>query len=283
MPALGLGRPGALAAWVSAGLAMALATNDPIVRVLVLLAAWILLNRRLVPGRSLRPLAAGLVVLGVATVAVNGLLSHTGADVLWVLPTWLPLLGGPSTVEGFAFGFDIALGLAAAVSVCAALCMVIEPTDLVDGLPSWLARTGTALGAALNLLPALVASTVSVSEAQRLRGWRPRGVRGMVEVVVPVLTGAIEGSLRLGEAMEARAFGSGVRAGGFGGERSLPNLVVAAGALTALAAFVALRVSGMVAVWYPYPALQAPALGVAALAPPILLVGLSFLVLAGPS
>jgi energy-coupling factor transport system permease protein len=252
---------------------MALATNDPVVRVLVLVAAWILLARRLVPGRRLRPLAIGVVLLVLVTVAVNGLLSHTGATVMMTLPASLPLLGGPITVEGFVFGMGISLGLAAAVSVCAALSLVTEPTDLADALPSCLARSGAALGAALNLVPSLVASFVEVRDTQRLRGWRVRGARTLVDVVVPVLGGAIESSLQLGEAMEARAFGSRGRSGVATavGKRSIADLVVGVGALAALSAFVALRVVGAIGVWYPYPTLGIPAYGLAAILPPLVL------------
>ncbi|MGH9128162.1 MAG: CbiQ family ECF transporter T component [Acidimicrobiales bacterium] len=275
---LGLGRTLALGLWVLAGLAIGLAGNDPIERGLVLVAAWILLARRLVPGRHLRPLAVGVTLLGIITVVVNGLLSHTGSSILVTLPAWLPLVGGPVTVEGFAFGAGIALGLVAAVSVTAALSLVIEPTDLVDGLPTCLARTGTALGAALNLLPALATSFVTVRDTQRLRGWRARGVRGVADLVVPVLSGAIERSLQLGEAMEARAFGSGVHAGRHGTQRSPANLAVAAGSLVALGGFVALRAAGAIGVWYPYPTLGVPAFGVAALGPPVMLILAALLV-----
>ncbi len=277
----GLSRPAALGLWVLAGLTMALATNDPVVRGLVLVAAWVLLGRRLVPGRRLRPLAIGVGFLVLITVAVNGLLSHAGASVVVSLPAWLPLLGGPITVEGFAFGVGISLGLAAAVSVCAALSLVIEPTDLADALPACLSRTGAALGAALNLLPSLASSFVEMRDTQRLRGWRVRGVRTLVEVVVPVLGGAIESSLQLGEAMEARAFGSGARVGGLVAQRSA-DLVVGAGALVALSVFVVLRVVGAIGVWYPYPTLGVPDYGLAALLPPLLLVLVGFVVSESP-
>lgn len=278
-----LSRPTALGTWVLAGLVMALASNEPVVRATVVLAAWVLLARRLVPGRRLRPLAIGVSILVALTVSVNGLLSHTGATVIARLPAWLPLLGGRITLQAFVFGAGIAAGLAAAVSVSAALSLVIEPSDLVDGLPPWLARTGAALGAALNLVPAIASRFVSVRDTQRLRGWRPRGARGVVDLVVPVLLGAMDTSLQLAEAMEARAFASGTRVGTYGTLRGSANLAVALGSVLALGAFVTLRLVGATGTWYPYPTLVSPAFGPAALGPPALLVLVALVVPAGPA
>lgn len=262
-------RPAAVVAWVLAALAVAFLDGDPLAQAIVTAGAWVLLVRRRVGGRRLRPLGIGLGVLAVVTTAVNGLISHTGATVLVVLPSWVPLAGGPLTAEGVAEGGSIALALVAAVSVTAALSVVIEPTDLVDALPAALDHVGAALGAALNLVPATAASALAVREAQRLRGWRPRGVRAMVDLAVPVVLGAIERSVQLAESMEARAFGSGRRTRLVGGERS-PRL--AAVALTAgVAASVALaaRLTGA-ASWYPYPVPSVPSVAPLVLVPALL-------------
>jgi energy-coupling factor transport system permease protein len=266
-------RPAAVVVWVLAALAVAFFDNDPLAQALVLSGAWALLLRRRVEGRRLRPLAVGLIVLGTVTVAVNGLLSHTGGTVLFALPSWLPLVGGPVTAEGFASGASIAMGLVSAVSVTAALSVVIEPTDLVDALPGVLHHAGAALGAALNLVPATAASAVAVREAQRLRGWRGRGVRGMVDLVVPVLLGAIDRSVQLAESMEARAFGVGRRTRLVGDERSAVLVGVAVIGLAGAAVAGAARLTGA-ADWYPYPVPTVPSFAPLSLAPAVL-VGLA--------
>lgn len=263
-----MSRPAAVVVWVLAALAVVFFDTDPIAQAVVLAGAWLLLLRRRVEGRRLRPLAVGLTVLGVLTVAVNGLLSHVGATVLVVLPSWLPLVGGPVSAEGFAEGGSVALGLVTAVSVTAALSVVIEPTDLVDALPGALHHLGAALGAALNLVPATVASVVAVREAQRLRGWRPRGVRAMVDLAVPVLLGAIDRSVQLAESMEARAFGVGPRTRAVVGERSAGSGALAAAALAAAALAGVARATGAVD-WYPYPVPTFPAVTVLALVPAV--------------
>lgn len=264
-------RPAALCLWVLAGLAVTMAGTDPVTQTLVLGVAWVLLVRRRTPERRLRPLAIGLAALTAVTVAVNGLLDHTGATVVVTAPSWLPLAGGPITAEGFAEGAVIGLGLVAAVSVAAALSVVLDPADLVDALPRHLERTGAALGAALNLVPATAASVVAVRDAQRLRGWRPRGPRAVVDLAVPVLLGAIERSTQLAESMEARAFGSGARTRLSGDGRSRRAATVAVVSVLALAVLVAGHLAGAAGSWEAYPTPTVPSFGPLALAPAILL------------
>lgn len=265
-----MSRPAAVAVWVLAALTVALVDTDPASRLVVLAGAWALLVRRRVTARRLRPLALGLVVLGLLTVVLNGLLSHTGETVLGVVPSWLPLVGGPLTAEGFADGASIGLGLVAAISVTAVLSVVLEPTDLVDALPRPLHHAGAALGAALNLVPATAASVVAVRDAQRLRGWRPRGARAMVDLAVPVLLGAIDRSVQLAESMEARAFGVGRRSSMTGGDRS-PRLaaVATAGAVAVTIAVVA-YLAGDPGGWYAYPLPTVPSAAPLALTPALL-------------
>ncbi len=261
-----MSRPAAVVAWVLTALAVTFFDSDPIAQAVVLVGAWVLLARRHVEGRRLPPLAIGLAVLSAVTVVVNGLLSHTGATVVFALPSWMPIVGGPVTAEGFASGGAIALGLVTAVSVTAALSVVIEPTDLVDALPGALHHAGAALGAALNLVPATAASVVAVRDAQRLRGWRARGMRAMVDLAVPVLLGAIDRSVQLAESMEARAFGAGRRTRAMGGERRAGLVAVAAVGVLAVGIAALARASGTGA-WYPYPVPTVPSLAPLALAP----------------
>ena len=262
-------RPAAVVAWVLAALTVAFCDNDPAAQLIVLAGAWMLLVLRRAEGRRLRPFVIGLSVLGVITVAVNGFLSHVGSTVLFVLPSWLPLVNGAVTAEGYATGGSIALALMTAVSVTAALSVVIEPTDLVDALPGALHHVGAALGAALNLVPATAASAVAVRDAQRLRGWRPHGARAMVDLVVPVLLGAIDRSVQLAESMEARAFGAGRRTRLAADERS-PLLVAVALAGAAAVVLAALARAQGLADWYAYPVPTAPSMAPLALAPAVL-------------
>lgn len=239
---------------------VALGTTNPAYRGVVALAGLALLLRGRLPGARLRPLAAVLAFGWVAAVVLNGLLGHLGQDVLFSLPPWIPVLGGPVTVEAAAYGAGAGLGIVAATLAVAPLSLCVESHDLVNALPSFFARTGAAVSASLNLVPGVARSYSAIREGQQFRGWRPGGPAAWGEVLVPTLLTAIEDSVQLAEAMEARAYGSGPRTSfAAPGWRRQDTLLALSAALVA-AAFLAARQLGLAADWHAYPALTAPAL-----------------------
>jgi len=258
-------RPGgALAArawltWSLAAVAIALAGTNPIYRGIVALAALNVLAAWLPRGRSLRPLAWALAFAAGFAIAINLLASHTGEHVLVRFPDGLPLVGGPITVESLAYGATLGLGLVAAVLAVAPLSMVLESHDIVDALPGALERTGIAVAASMNLVSGFGRTFSAVRDAQRMRGWRPGGIRSWNEVLVPVALTAIEDSVLLAEAMEARAFGAGRRSSFASGSLGRRDWLVAGSALLAVGVFVGGRFLGLGADWYPYPSLVMPA------------------------
>ena len=76
---------------------------------------------------------------------------------------------------------------------------------------------------------------------------------------MPVVLTAIEDSVRLAEAMEARAFGAGRRTS-YASSTSEPAGDRSRGvaALATAALFLGLRVAGVAMDWYPYPTLSMP-------------------------
>lgn len=252
--------PRALAIWVGAVLLLSLGSEDPFLRALTLGAAMTVLLVRRLPGTRLRPALIMVSAASLLTVGFNFLLSHTGDTVLVTAPSWLPVLGGPLTLEAAAYGVDIALGLAACIAAGVSLSLIVEPYQLVDSLPAALSRTAAALGAAMSLVPRLGQSFVAVREAQQMRGWRARGLRSWSAVVVPSVLTTIEGSVLLAEAMEARAFGSGRRTAQAGSGWKLSDLAITAASLLAVTGFVAAICLGQVPSWQPYPSLTLPAL-----------------------
>jgi energy-coupling factor transport system permease protein len=248
----------ALACWSAAALVATLTTTNPVYRVLVVLVAANLLLARRRPGAGLRPLAFGLAVAGVLSVLLNLALAHTGRDMLLTLPAWVPAAGGAITLESAVFGAIAALGLAGAVLAVAPLSLLREPAEVVAALPRPLTGTGTALAAALNLVPALARSFTSVRDAQRMRGWRPRGPASWADLLVPVVLTALEDSVQLAESMEARAYGAGRRTRLPGRRWTVAEGLVGASAVLTIAAFALARVVGWAPDWYPYPALTIP-------------------------
>jgi len=246
----------AVAAWSAASLVAVLSTTNPAYRAGVLVATLVVVVAS--AGARARPLlvAAGFAAL-TATV-FSFLVSHAGADHILDVPDAIPVIGGSYTVEAVVFGLVSGITLAAVLLAVAPISLLLEPHEVVDALPRTLGGSGSAVAAALNLAPTIAGSFTAVTEAQRLRGWRPRGPISWAEIVVPVVLTAIEDSIQLAESMEARAYGSGRRTH----LRRLPlaraDWLVVGVCATSVAALVALRAAGLVADWYPYPFLQAP-------------------------
>jgi energy-coupling factor transport system permease protein len=249
----------ALGAWSAAGLVLAVATPNPAFRLLIALAGLALVGFRARRDVHRRGLALFLLFAVLGSAAFNFVLAHAGDDVVLSVPGWVPALGGPLTLEALAFGLAAGIGMAAAVLVVAPFSVCLEPHQVVDALPRALQRTGTTLSASLNLVPAMARSYVAIQEAQRMRGWKP-SLRSLPEVMVPTVLTAMEDSIQLAEAMEARAYGSGPRTTFEPETWGWRETVVAACAAGAVALFLLLPPPA----WFAYPGLTMPRLEPAA-------------------
>jgi energy-coupling factor transport system permease protein len=247
----------AVAAWSAACLVIVLATTNPAYKTLVLAAAL----AALVAGAGFRRIrrlviAAGLVAA--FAIVLNLVSAHLGDTILFTLPEQLPGIGGPYTLEALAYGATGGVTVAAAIFAAAPFSLLLASHEVMDALPAALSRTGAALAAALNLVPAVGATFVQVSEAQRMRGWRPRGPRSWAEVAVPVVLTSVESSIQLAESMEARGFGSGPRTHMSPVRMNPRDWVLVVASASAVALFVISIAAGWAMPWAAYPLLTAP-------------------------
>ncbi|MEU0048266.1 energy-coupling factor transporter transmembrane component T [Streptomyces sp. NPDC006309] len=125
------------------------------------------------------------------------------------LPHWAQgiRLGGRVTAEAVVFAAYDGLKLATLLVCVGAANALASPARLLKSLPGALYETGVAVVVALTFAPHLVADVRRLRAARRLRGRPDRGVRGLLQVGLPVLEGALERSVALAAAMEARGYG----------------------------------------------------------------------------
>lgn len=196
--------------WALTVLVAASSTRNPLYALLLLLIT-VVVGVTCVPVRDRR---AFLSPLRFAAIAVplaalfNGLTAHLGDTALFRLPDWLPLVGGPVTLEALLFGATNGLTLAAIFSAFAAFNQVTPVHDLVRLTPRAFHEAGVVLSIALTFIPQTTRSLARIREAQAVRGHRVRGLRDWLPIVAPLLVSGLERSMGLAEAMVARGYGA---------------------------------------------------------------------------
>jgi energy-coupling factor transport system permease protein len=125
------------------------------------------------------------------------------------LPHWAQgvRIGGRVTAEGLVFALRDGMKLAALLVCVGAANALANPARLLKSLPGALYEAGVAVVVAMTFAPHLVADVARLRAARRLRGRDDRGVRALLRVGLPVLEGALERSVALAAAMDARGYG----------------------------------------------------------------------------
>ncbi|MFK0153594.1 energy-coupling factor transporter transmembrane component T [Streptomyces sp. NPDC090493] len=214
--------PGAWWLWsLSLGVAASRTTDPLLLGLLIAVTAYVVAACRSRTAPWSRSYAAfarlGLAVLCVRLVFTVVLGSPVpGAHTLVSLPE-IPLphwaqgirLGGKVTAEALVFALYDGLRIATLLICVGAANALANPARLLKSLPGALYELGVAVVVALTFAPHLVADVQRLRAARRLRGRPDSGVRGLMQVGLPVLEGALERSVALAAAMDARGYGRG--------------------------------------------------------------------------
>ncbi|OIJ86163.1 CbiQ family ECF transporter T component [Streptomyces colonosanans] len=211
--------PGAWWLWaLGLGTAATRTTNPLLLGLLVAVSAYVVAARRTAAPWS-RSYAA-FVKLGLAVLVIRLVFAVVlgspipGTHIVVTLPE-VPLphwaqgirIGGQVTAEGLVFALYDGLKLATLLICVGAANALANPARLLKSLPGALYETGVAVVVALTFAPHLIADVQRLRAARRLRGRPDRGLRGLLQVGLPVLEGALERSVALAAAMDARGFG----------------------------------------------------------------------------
>ena len=202
----------------AAGLATAASeTTQPLLLLLIIAAAAFVVAAR----RAVTPwsdsygafLRIAVVVL-VVRVALYVLLGDAGGSHVIVRLPQLPLprdwgvrIGGPLTAEGLVSAIEDGLRLATMLVCVGAANALASPARLLKALPGALYEVGVAVSVAVSFAPQAVVALGRARRARRLRGRSEHGWRAVRGMAVPVLEDALERSVDLAAAMDARGFG----------------------------------------------------------------------------
>ncbi|MER6343819.1 energy-coupling factor transporter transmembrane component T [Streptomyces sp. NPDC001595] len=211
--------PGAWWLWaLSLGVAATRTTNPLLLGELIAVSAYVVAARR--PNAPWARSYGAFLKLALLVIAIRMVFAVAlgspipGTHVLVSLPE-VPLpewtqgirLGGDVTAEVVVFAFYDGLKLAALLICVGAANSLASPSRLLKSLPGALYETGVAVVVALTFAPHLIADARRLRAARRLRGRPDRGVRGLLQVGLPVLEGALERSVALAAAMDSRGYG----------------------------------------------------------------------------
>jgi energy-coupling factor transport system permease protein len=209
--------PGAWWLWAIGLAAAASRTQNPVPLLLIVVVTGFVVAAR----RSDAPWARSYVaflklslVLIAVRIAFQALLS-TGAQgptVLFTLPS-IPLpggsglkLGGVVSLEAVLRAFYEGLQLATILCCVGAANSLGSARRLLRSVPGALYEIGVACVIALTFAPQLVSDAARVRAAHRLRG-QGGGLGSLKRLAMPVLEGALERSVDLAAAMDARGYG----------------------------------------------------------------------------
>lgn len=174
----------------------------------ITIVGWVVQSDPSVERRQiLSPWRFGLIVVPV-TAILNALLVRVGASVLFTIPEGIPLLGGPITAEALLYGALNGLVLTGLYAAFGIFNRVTPLREIVRIVPSAYYPLAVTMAVALTFVPVTLRKAVAIREAQAVRGFRLRGVRGWMPLFLPLLTSGLEQSMLLSEAMVARGFAS---------------------------------------------------------------------------
>ncbi|MGH2557968.1 MAG: energy-coupling factor transporter transmembrane component T [Thermomicrobiales bacterium] len=168
-------------------------------------AAWGDRGRPMASWSWLVRLAAVSALIGVL---FNLLTYHGGDRELVRLPEGWPIVGGALTLNALIYGLLSGWALVILVLIGTTVGAMIDWPALLRLLPERLATVAVAGSVAFAFLPHTAAAFREIREAQAIRGHRIAGVRDLVPLVVPLLTGGLERAMTTAEALESRAFGA---------------------------------------------------------------------------
>jgi energy-coupling factor transport system permease protein len=210
--------PAAWWLWAGCLVTAASRTTNPLLLLLIAAVSGFVVAAR----RSAAPWARsyvmffrlGLVVLVIRMVIEVFFGAGSAGDVVFRLPQ-VPLphwmagvrLGGPVTNDQLVAAFYDGLRLAVLLCCIGAANALASPARLLKLLPGALYEAGVALTVAVTFAPQAVAALTRIRAARRLRGRPDRGMRAWRGIAVPVLEDALERSIALAAAMDARGFG----------------------------------------------------------------------------
>lgn len=157
--------------------------------------------------------------LCLAIVIINALVSSHGSNVLWQASFRIPPIGAPVvTLESLFFGLGMSLRLLTVISSFTILTFAVHPDDIMLAMIKLKLPYKSVLVTSLStrFMPTLIDDVERIGDVQRSRGLELDGgnllrrIRSRLSIMIPLLSNSLDRTVQVAEAMESRAYNSGV-------------------------------------------------------------------------
>jgi energy-coupling factor transport system permease protein len=196
-------------AWAAGLIVITLTTRNPLYLLLALGVTRVVnagIPRN--PTKAHLPLWRMALFIVPLSALFNAISVHIGDTVLFTIPGDIPVFSGAVTLEGLVYGTINGLMLVTVLSIFQTLNAATAPRDWMRFAPRSYQSIGMTMSIAMGFVPQVTRRLREVQDAQAVRGHRVKGIRDWLPLWVPLLTGGMEQSMQMSEAMVARGFGA---------------------------------------------------------------------------
>ena len=204
--------------WGGGILVLSLLFNNPLYVLLLFLAVLPLIAAARV-WREWASVMKLSLYLCAAIIVINALVSYHGTHVLLEAPFRLPVMGSPTiTLEAICFGAIMSLRLVVIIAAFTLLTLTTHPDDIMSTFLKLRFPYRSVLVTSLStrFIPCLIEDIRRVSDVHKTRGleldrgsWFRR-VKNRTSITIPLLANSLDRAIGVAEAMESRAFGTGL-------------------------------------------------------------------------
>lgn len=199
--------------WLVAAVVAASTTRNPLYLILILLSLFIIFTELrsqsiTMSGSTIVSPIKLAVFVSLVTAFFNMLTVHVGKTIIFRIPSWIPLLGGPITLEAWGYGMINGLVIACLFTAFVIVHMALPTRSLMRYVPRAFYPLAIVASLAITFVPTTLRQFRLIHEAQAVRGHQVHRMRDWVPLFMPLLIGGLERALQLAEAMTAHGFAS---------------------------------------------------------------------------
>lgn len=148
------------------------------------------------------------IILISLSAVFNAFMSHLGENIIFKIPSWIPIINGPITWEAVVYGALNGLVLFGILFAFTQINLALPVRMLIRLIPHAFYPIAVTTSIALTYVPNTVRQFHKIREAQAIRGFQIRKLSDWVPLIIPLMVGGLEQAFSLSEAMVSRGFAS---------------------------------------------------------------------------